>query len=372
MCEFCTWVCGNSTHFYHQFHDDGDNSSSKNLKATAVPLLHQNLENCQPLLACNSQPGSCSSCNGTCSATVVVFLNSAARILLGDFWLNSAGYEFSFFLLQSIPSLFVETHGDKFQSIVSLQVEAAAATAGGLGDPPDQWNIGVTIFPTPVVKAFFAYGWNRFASHHDLQKGDNLTFSLVSLSRFLVQIFDNNGVRKFPSTTTATRRRRRVCCCNSRRSSEDADDHHQCCRQQQQLQLAGISGPAMTQKNSSSMETTTTTTSVVVDDEQRQEVCMSCVSKCSHVTRRRRKKRKMGCGNNNNAMQSAAIVPASAATRFANHTTFPRFTKTVKKSMLYRPELSNASCLVSKQDHGSLSLSLSLSHTHTHTHTSRY
>jgi len=82
-----------------------------------------------------------------------------------------------------------------FESIVSLQVEAATAAAGGrLGDPPDQSNIGVTIFPTPVVKVFFVHGWNRFASHHDLQKGDNLTFSLVSLSRFLVQIFDNNKV----------------------------------------------------------------------------------------------------------------------------------------------------------------------------------
>jgi hypothetical protein len=77
-------------------------------------------------------------------------------------------------------------------------------------------------------------------------------------------------------------------------------------------------------------------------------------------------KRKMGYGNNNNAMQSVAIVPASATPRFANHTTFPRFTKTVRKRMLYRPELTNASCLVSKPDHGSLSLSLSLTHTHTH------
>ncbi|CAM6033066.1 unnamed protein product [Sphagnum compactum] len=60
----------------------------------------------------------------------------------------------------------------------------------------------------------------------------------------------------------------------------------------------------------------------------------------------------MGCGNNNNAMQSAAIVPASATDRFANHTTFPRFTKIVKKSMLYRPELSNASCLELPKQHG--------------------
>jgi hypothetical protein len=114
VCEFCTWVCGNSTHLITNAMTTTTAAAARILKQPPSPFFTKTLVNCQPLLACNSQLGACSSCNRTCSATVVVFLNSAARILLRDFCLNPAGYEFSFFLLQLIPTLFVETHGDKF------------------------------------------------------------------------------------------------------------------------------------------------------------------------------------------------------------------------------------------------------------------
>lgn len=96
--------------------------------------------------------------------------------------------------MQHLPAFFFRDYGDRFQKFVLLR-----------GPSGQVWPVNLcvscgSITGRPTVR--FSRGWKTFALDHDLQEGDKLIFTLVSFSRFSVQVFDGCGTKK-PTASTA-------------------------------------------------------------------------------------------------------------------------------------------------------------------------
>ena len=96
--------------------------------------------------------------------------------------------------MQHLPAFFFRDYGDRFQKFVLLR-----------GPSGQVWPVNLcvscgSITGRPTVR--FSRGWKTFALDHDLQEGDKLIFTLVSFSRFSVQVFDGCGTKK-PTASAA-------------------------------------------------------------------------------------------------------------------------------------------------------------------------
>ena len=94
--------------------------------------------------------------------------------------------------VQHLPAFFFRHYGDRFQRLVLLR-----------GPSGQVWPVSLCVSCAtgtgrPTVR--FSRGWKQFAFNHNLELGDKLIFTLVSFSRFTVQLFDGYGKTK-PATS---------------------------------------------------------------------------------------------------------------------------------------------------------------------------
>ena len=94
--------------------------------------------------------------------------------------------------VQHLPAFFFRHYGDRFQRLVLLR-----------GPSGQVWPVSLCVSCAtgtgrPTVR--FSRGWKQFAFDHNLELGDKLIFTLVSFSRFTVQLFDGYGKTK-PATS---------------------------------------------------------------------------------------------------------------------------------------------------------------------------
>lgn len=84
-------------------------------------------------------------------------------------------------VLQTLPSWFVEQHGDKIRKSVLLRSESSAKS----------WTVNLSIlFKNPSrTQVRFAGGWRAFALFNNLSNGDSLIFALTAVSEFEVYVF---------------------------------------------------------------------------------------------------------------------------------------------------------------------------------------
>jgi hypothetical protein len=87
---------------------------------------------------------------------------------------------------QTVPSWFVQQHGDKFRKSVILRTEASTKVT---------WHVTLTIhmFTSSWIQVRFCNGWKDFITCNGLVEGDSLVFALVAMSEFEVYVFRKEG-----------------------------------------------------------------------------------------------------------------------------------------------------------------------------------
>lgn len=98
--------------------------------------------------------------------------------------------------MQQIPKAFLDLHRDELcGNVIDLESHNSKV-----------WLVKVA-GPEPSLTGF-RLGWKVFATDNNLKEGDQLLFSLISKSRFSVQIFNKYGLEARGSSATSTEPKR--------------------------------------------------------------------------------------------------------------------------------------------------------------------